>query len=223
MGRNRMFIAVLAIFFGHLAQGASAESSLKYVQNTPSAQPSPPATATTPELGMAKEVDELQKFLEQRRQRLDKLDEDIRRGLQTEQQATDIYDRMISSFKELIDKIGPDSDYRKRLDEIVKRSNQNAKEFATSQDPKIRDLVKKNNETAAMTEKLINETNAEYARGLETLSNLEKGKALAVAKIKTDGLRDAANAAKDYLDVVRGAIDKMESFNKHVGETAPGS
>lgn len=220
-------IALFAALATQPTQSALANDliALKLAQATPPAPPSKPAPSAEAPSGpsMAPEVQQLQQFLEDHRKHLDQLGEDIKKGLQTEQQATDLFDRMIGSFKELIDRIGPDSDYRKRLDEIIKRSRQNAKDFATSQNPEVRKLVSKNNETATMTEKLLNDANTEYAHGLETIRKLEEGKELAVAQIKSDALREAANSAKEYLDVVRDAIKKMEDFNNRVKQGTPSS
>src|SRR5262249_48820778 len=101
------------------------------------------------------------------------------------------------------------------------RSRKLAEENAAEKEAEYQELVKKNNNTAALAEKLINDANAEYARGLATLRSLESGRKLAIAQIKSDALSAAADAARKYLDGVRDAIGKVENFNRRVRKPPP--
>ena len=213
--------AALAIFLIYPTQ-ASADSS-KYAQAAPQQKASPASPSPSePSPNFTGQIDQLQRLLDERRKRLDQLSEDIKKGLQTEEQANEIFNQLARSFKELNDKIGPDSEYRKSLDEILRRARQREQQYSADKDSAVRETAKSFGETAQKAEKLINETNTEYARGVETLRHLEEGRALTIARIQAGALRSAADAAGEYLDVVRKAINDMDAFNKKNREPATG-
>jgi hypothetical protein len=209
-----------------------ADVAREFAQAQPGPQaPSPPLTAApappnqvqqSQELPDIKEFgDELEKYAAELRTRLDTLAGTIKEGLKTEANANEIFDRYVGAVKEIIERIGPQSDFRKDLDTLLDRANKNAENFSKSEEPKVRELAKTMAENTTKIDKIIADANAEYARGLGTIRDLGKGRELAIALIRTKAIEKAIAAAEQYLGVVRSVIDEAVKFGKKATEGAP--
>lgn len=182
----------------------------------------PPSSAPSAHADVDKLSDDLQKFVDERAAQLDSIQKAIKDGIQTELQANDIYARFVDSVRGIVERVGPQSEYRKSLDALLGAARRNAEEYARSTNPKIRALAKQFTDNATRIEQLMSEASNEYARGLGIIRDLEDGREEAIALIRAKTLKDATDAAAKYLDVVREVLKKAEDFSKKVKEAAPG-
>jgi methyl-accepting chemotaxis protein len=182
----------------------------------------PPNAAPSAQTDVDKLSDDLQKFVDERAAQLDAIQKTIDEGIRTELQANDIYARFVDSVRGIVERMGPQSNYRKSLEGLLGAARRNAEEYARSTNPKIRALAKQFTDNATRIEQLMSDASNEYARGLGIIRDLEDSKEEAIALIRAKTLKDATDAAAKYLDVVREVLKKAEDFSKKVKETAPG-
>src|SRR5215831_5726236 len=142
---------VQADVYWQFAQSRSAQAPTAPAPARPGEAASPPQR--TP--GIKQFTEELTALAEQRKKQLEALNGEIQEGLQTEQRATEIFDGMARALKELIEKLGPDSDFRKNLDDLLGRSKKNAEEYAARREPGFQELADRNKAIATDVEKMI--------------------------------------------------------------------
>jgi hypothetical protein len=201
------------------AQSPAPPAAKSPATQAPARPGSPSPTQQGPDVKQLGE--ELQKYVEERARRLDEIGKSIKDGIETEQKANEIYGRFVGTVKDIIERIGPQSDFRKDLDRVLEASRKAAEEFARSPNPKVRGLAKGMTENASQIEKLISDANNEYARGLGVIRDLEDGREEAVAYIRSKALKAAKDAAEQYLGIVRSVIEEANKFGQRTKETAP--
>jgi septal ring factor EnvC (AmiA/AmiB activator) len=189
--------AVLCMTAGSPMQAGAIEIGWRVAQAPMPAQQQNRAPATVASGELQKYFDEqkaLQKSIDDIEKQIRDVDEKIKKLTEEEQRMKEIFDKMAKILVDLMAMIGSDSNYMKKLNDVVVARGKVGDETATAK-------------------RLVDQANAGHARGQATLRAVEGGRRLALAQIKSNPAQAGATAAK-HLDMVRQTLKDMEAYTK---------